>query len=611
MSVELQSGSRLGHYELLVQLGRGGMATVWVGRESSDVGDRLVAVKAMLPELAQRPEFRTMFLEEGQIVRAIDHPNVVRVHEVGEDRGVLFMAMEWVQGDSLRAVHREARKRGPIPTELAVRIIADTAAGLHAAHELRGWDGELRNLVHCDVSPHNILVGTDGRARLVDFGVANGILHGDPDENDKVKGKFGYMSPEQARGGSVDRRSDVFSLGIVLFELTTGERLFQGETPAHTLRMVESGRVPNPARTFPGYPEKLATIVMTALEADLERRYQTAEDFQGALEQYLVDERMLVSHASIGQLVRRVLGTRLSAQHEAIREALVAADGMLRAGLVPESDPRASRSFERLSEPPTQSTAGGGPFQQTVGSWPHQQRRAPVGPFLFGLVGVASAVGAIVWTTQTKPTALVTGPGTPERGAAASRSGADRSHDGRGSEVEGVNVDAIPLANRDTQKPAAPRSGPPARAERTERTEPAEHPTAKPTDATAPRENVELEETAPATPEPDIENPYRKAESDKKAPPPSERGSFNRGAATSALASAAQRAQACKSGEGPTGSGRASVTFSPDGPASNVSVSAPFAGTSVGACVATAYRSAQVPAFTGSSVTLPHSFRIP
>jgi serine/threonine-protein kinase len=191
MSVELQSGSQLGHYELLVQLGRGGMATVWVGRESSDVGDRLVAVKAMLPELAQRPEFRTMFLEEGQIVRSIEHPNVVRVHEVGEDQGVLFMAMEWVQGDSLRAVYREARKRGPIPTELAVRIIADTAAGLHAAHELRGWDGELRHLVHCDVSPHNILVGIDGRARLVDFGVTNGILHGDPDVNEKVMGKFG------------------------------------------------------------------------------------------------------------------------------------------------------------------------------------------------------------------------------------------------------------------------------------------------------------------------------------------------------------------------------------------------------------------------------------
>jgi serine/threonine protein kinase len=618
MSVELQSGSRLGHYELLVELGRGGMATVWVGRESSDVGDRLVAVKAMLPELAQRSEFRTMFLEEGQIVRAIDHPNVVAVHEVGEDRGVLFMAMEWVQGDSLRAVYREARKRGPIPTELAVRIIADTAAGLHAAHELRGWDGELRNLVHCDVSPHNILVGIDGRARLVDFGVANGILQGDPDGNEKVKGKFGYMSPEQARGETVDRRSDVFSLGIVLFELTTGERLFQGETPAHTLRMVSQGRVQNPARMFPGYPESLAAIVMTALERDIERRFQTAEDFQNALEQYLVNERMLVSQASVGQLVRRVLGGHLATQNDAIRAALVAADGMLRAGLVPESDPHASRPVERFSEPPSQSSAGGGPFHQTVGSWP-RPRRAPIGALLFGVLGVASAVAAIIYTNQTKPNALVTAPGSPEKTSAAqagqrkhasSRSSDENEH----AASEGVNLDAIPLAGARDPRPAAPgRATPQPRGERPSPSEP-EPPAAKPHETEEPhQEKVSLEETeAKPAEEEDVENPYKKPDDAKKEPPaPGERGPFSRGAATSALATAARRAAGCKSEDGPSGPGRATVTFSPDGPASNVSVSAPFAGTSVGACVASAYRSAQVPAFTGSAVTLPHSFRIP
>jgi serine/threonine protein kinase len=592
------------------------MATVWVGREASDVGDRLVAVKAMLPELAQRPEFRTMFLEEGQIVRSIDHPNVVRVHEVGEDRGILFMAMEWVQGDSLRAVYREARKRGPIPTELAVRIIADTAAGLHAAHELRGWDGELRNLVHCDVSPHNILVGTDGRARLVDFGVANGILQGDPDGNEKVKGKFGYMSPEQARGEPVDRRSDVFSLGIVLFELTTGERLFQGETPAHTLRMVSQGRVPNPARMFPGYPEALAAIVMTALERDVESRFQTAEDFQNALEQYLVNERMLVSQASVGQLVRRVLGGRLATQHDAIRAALVAADGLLRAGLVPESDPQTSRPVERFSEPPSQSTAGGGPFHQTVGSWP-RPRRAPIGALSFGVLGVASAVAAIIWTNQTKPNALVTAPGNPERSSAqagerkheSSRSRDERDH----AASEGVNLDAIPVAARD-QRQAVPGRAAPPRGERPSPSESEPRAAAKPQETEEPhQEKVSLEETeAKPVEEEDVENPYKKPDQAKKEPsPPGERGAFSRGAATSVLAAAARRAASCKSADGPSGSGRATITFSPDGPASNVSVSPPFAGTDVGACIASAYRSAQVPAFTGSPVTLPHSFRIP
>ena len=613
MSVELQSGSRLGHYELLVQLGRGGMATVWVGRESSDVGDRLVAVKAMLPELAQRPEFRTMFLEEGQIVRSIEHPNVVRVHEVGEDQGVLFMAMEWVQGDSLRAVYREARKRGPIPTELAVRIISDTAAGLHAAHELRGWDGELRNLVHCDVSPHNILVGTDGRARLVDFGVANGILHGEPDGNEKVKGKFGYMSPEQARGEDVDRRSDVFSLGIVLYELTTGERLFQGETPAHTLRMVSQGRVPNPARMFPGYPERLASIVMRALAGDAATRFQTADDFRNALEQYLVEERMMVSQASVGQLVRRVLGGRLAAQHDAIRAALVAADGMLRAGLVPESDAHASRPVDRLSEPPSQSTGGGGPFNQTVGSWP-RPRRAPIGAILFGVLGVASAVAAVIWTTQTKPTALVTAPGSPEKRSAASQRSA-QEHASRstleGDRPTGEGLSTLPLARAADPAQPAPVAAPRQPSDPDARSAPRAHDKEKEKDEPR-QERVDLEESDPEPSEADVENPYKKPEAKEDPPaPPGERGSFNRGAATSALASAARRAAACKSDDGPTGSGRATVTFSPDGPASSVNVAAPFAGTSVGACVASAYKSAQVPAFTGSPVTLPHSFRIP
>ena len=252
MSAELKSGSTLGHYELLTRLGRGGMASVWVARERAPVSgkQRLVAVKAMLPELARHSDFRAMFLEEGQIVRSIDHPNVVKVHEVSEDKGILYMAMEWVEGDSLRTVIKEAKRRRAIPAEMAVKIIADTAAGLHAAHELRGWDGELRNIVHCDVSPHNILVGLDGMAKLVDFGVANATAHSSIDSEDKIKGKFGYMSPEQASAGKVDRRSDVFALGIVLFELTTGERLFRGDNPAHTLELVKSGRIPAHSSKF-------------------------------------------------------------------------------------------------------------------------------------------------------------------------------------------------------------------------------------------------------------------------------------------------------------------------------------------------------------------------
>jgi serine/threonine-protein kinase len=591
------------------------MASVWIAREPSEMGDRLVALKAMLPELARQPDFRTMFLEEGQIVRSIEHPHVVRVYEVGEDRGILFMAMEWVRGDSLRTIIREAKRRRPIPSEMAVRIIADTAAGLHAAHELRGWDGELRNLVHCDVSPHNILVGTDGAARLVDFGVANGTAHGDPEGDEKVKGKFGYMSPEQANAERIDRRSDVFALGIVLFELTTGERLFRGETQAHTLQLVTNARVPNPRQVIPDYPEGLVPIVQKALARDRQQRFQTAEEMQIALEQYLVGERMAISHASVGKLVRKVLLPRLEQQDEALRRALVATDGMVRAGLVPEVGSYESHSrTSRPSDSPLSNPFGSqGPFQHTLGG-SVRPRRAPVGAVLFGALGVVAAVGAIIWTTlQAGPNALVSGPGV----FAGSATGAPGTK-GAGSSAQGVSFDGIPVteaelgaaeARQATGQAPLPRSQQPARAK-----PPEEH--AAPVDRrVAKEEKVELEETAPAaaaTPEDVTLDEAAAPPPKEEAPPPpaGERGPLNRGAALSALASAAGRAKACGGGDGPSGAGRAMVTFSPDGPVSNVAVPAPFAGTSVGACIATAFRTARVPAFTGSAVTLPGSFRV-
>jgi eukaryotic-like serine/threonine-protein kinase len=617
MNVELRSGSRLGRYELLVELGKGGMASVWIARERGDLGDRLVALKAMLPELARQSDFRTMFLEEGQVVRSIEHPNVVRVYEVGEDRGVLFMAMEWVRGDSLRTVMVDARRRRPIPPEMAVRIIADTAAGLHAAHELRGWDGELRNLVHCDVSPHNILVGVDGRSRLVDFGVANGTAHGDPEQGDKVKGKFAYMSPEQANGEAIDRRSDVFALGIVLYELTTGERLYRGELPAHTLRLAQTARILNPTRVLPDYPERLATIVLKALEREREVRYQTSEELRLALEHFLVEERMLVSPAAVGKLVHRVLKPRLERQDDLLRDALVAADGMVQGGLVPTAKPGGNRASDPSSHPSTSADPQSAPGQ----------RRAPIGAVLFGILGVAAAVGSIVWTNlQAKPNALVTTPGgtsTLSRGASSAdpRSGA-------GAAKEGVSLDSIPVAEDDQHEqrllshamgavrrtkvtldedlpPASPGAARPSTPESIQLEESkAEPAAAKPVSTTA------AVATKPAVAEPAATS----VEEQAPAPPPpvplAERGLLNRGAAVTALAAAAGRANACPSGDGPSGSARAMVTFSPDGPVTDVAVPAPFAGTPVGACVVKAFKGARVPAFTGSAVTLPQSFRV-
>jgi serine/threonine protein kinase len=619
MSAEPKSGSTLGHYELLTRLGRGGMASVWVARERAPVSgkQRLVAVKAMLPELARHSDFRAMFLEEGQIVRSIDHPNVVKVHEVSEDKGILYMAMEWVEGDSLRTVIKEAKRRRAIPAEMAVKIIADTAAGLHAAHELRGWDGELRNIVHCDVSPHNILVGLDGMAKLVDFGVANATAHSVIDSEDKIKGKFGYMSPEQASAGQVDRRSDVFALGIVLFELTTGERLFRGDNPAHTLELVRSGKIPAPKEIYPQYPDGLAVVVKRALARNVNERFQTAAEFRDALEHYLRDERIMVSHAGVGQLVKRVLGSRIEQQRQALREALTVADGTVVTGLVPDQSAAPERStsgvsgprFAVPSEPPTSTSQfsnsrTGTPRPQTLDQ--NQTRKGGVLPLFAAIGGLAAAASAIFWVThRPAPAPLITTTlATATSHVAANSAPTDSAG------PAGVNIDSLPTTGalaETAATAAAMNAALLATARKSGHVEklPKE-------DAPAP---AKKEPVAAATPDPTPEVvPPPEAKPATPAaplPPPDERAPLNRGAALAALSSAASSAMSCKRPDGPTGSGTATVTFSPDGPVKSVSVSAPFAGTPVGQCVANAFRGAHVPPFSGSSFTLPKGFQIP
>ena len=622
MAAELKSGSTLGHYELLIRLGRGGMASVWVARERAPVSgkQRLVAVKAMLPELARDSAFRAMFLEEGQIVRAIDHQHVVKVHEVSEDHGILYMAMEWGEGDSLRTIIKEARRRRAIPAEIAVKIIADAAAGLHAAHELRGWDGELRNIVHCDVSPHNILVGLDGRAKLVDFGVANATAHSDLGSEDKIKGKFGYMSPEQARADKLDRRSDVFALGIVLFELVTGERLFRGENAAHSLELVKKSKIPNPGELNPRLSPQLVSIVEKSLARDLGRRFQTAREMSDALERFLVEDRGMVSHASVGQLVRRVLGSRIETQRQALREALTASDGVGAAGLVPDQPAAPDRSHPSLSssgrfpaspsEPPTSSSISSKsstPHPQSFEPAP-KQKTSPMPPLVAAL-GLAAAGAAIWFVNNQQPAPLpASGAGAPPASAAT------RGHHDDNYTQEpgawGVNINAIPLAPGETEAASPGRPlhlGKTADVSGRVATKPGKPEKEDPKPGKPEKEDPKPEKEAPAEPpEPELQPPPT-----EKPLPPDQRAPLNRSSALTALSNAANSAASCKRDGGPTGAGSASVTFSPEGPVASVSLSGPFAGTPVGNCIQTVFRSAHVPSFSGSSVTLNKSFRIP
>ena len=495
MTEDLRRGSWLGRHELLLRIGRGGMATVWVAREHTEkVEDqRLLAVKAILADLAGDPEFVKMFLDEGRLVQSIRHPNVVDVYEVGEHDGVMYMSMEWVEGDSLHSVIAEAGKRRPIPAEMAVRIIADAAAGLHAAHEAKGEDGQLLGVVHRDVSPHNILLGTDGAVKLVDFGVAKAMGRlSEATSAGQLKGKFGYMSPEQAMAKPIDRRSDVFSLGIVLFELTTGRRLFRGEHDAETLHLVVSGQIPNPTKINEKYPEKLEQIVLKALERDVERRYQTAEEFQKDLEGYLKEERILVPRNGIAALLKRVMGTRIEQRRKAVRAALKALSSDAQSGApLLSSDPafaggdhisvtgvsgvsgagsnsgisstgNGAISNSGVSQPSSVTGSYAGVSQNGMSTVPQTvshhgtPRRGGLVGYVVGIAGLLVAIGVVVFFatsqrhTTTKVLNVSAGPGAqPVEPSAAPPPTPTASDD-----VPTVNVDTL----KDSDAGAAPRN---------------------------------------------------------------------------------------------------------------------------------------------------------
>jgi eukaryotic-like serine/threonine-protein kinase len=275
----------LGDYALLMKLASGGMATVYVGRKRGVAGfERLVAIKCCHPHLRDDEEFSSMFLDEARLAASIRHPNVVGTLDVS-DGELLYLVMEYVEGFSLGNLVRKAAKANThIPQGVAVQIMIDTLTGLHAAHELRDPEGQFLNLVHRDVSPQNILVGVHGVARITDFGIAFAAARATVTQEGRIKGKFSYLSPEQARGLRITRRMDIFSAGTVLWEALTGRTLFRRPDDAATIVAVLNEPILAPSSIVPGLSTALDAVVLKALERNPDARYQTAADFAEALE---------------------------------------------------------------------------------------------------------------------------------------------------------------------------------------------------------------------------------------------------------------------------------------------------------------------------------------
>jgi hypothetical protein len=289
------------------------MGEIYLARMTGEDGfERLVAVKVIHEHLTVQPQFVKMFIDEARLASRISHPNVAMTLDLGRAGASHFIAMEYVAGESLVALLKRARP----PYTSCARIVSDAAAGLHAAHELRGTDGGLLNVVHRDVSPQNILLSYEGAVKVVDFGVARarGSLHSTSGE---LKGKFAYMAPEQILAPeTVDRRADIFALGVVLHECSTYRRLFRGETDTEKIGKVIKCEVPPPSTHFPDYPAALEAIVMKALAREPSARFQTAAELHEQLERYIVSSGEPVPASTIGRMMRQVFADRIAEKQE-------------------------------------------------------------------------------------------------------------------------------------------------------------------------------------------------------------------------------------------------------------------------------------------------------
>lgn len=303
-------GERIGRYEVVRHLATGGMSEVYLARSTGIEGfEKLVVVKRILPEFASEQSYIEMFLDEARLAATLHHQNIAQIFDIGEDRGQYFFAQEYVRGHDLHEImQRVTRSDGDISYGIAVSIVSAAAAGLHYAHDKRDAEGHPLHIVHCDVSPSNVLVSYEGGVKLIDFGIARATANKGQDRRGTIKGKASYLSPEQAEGEGIDRRADVFGLGILLYETTTKSRLFVGDHWAAVLEQVRECAIPPPSSRRAGFPRALEAILRRALARDPDQRYQTAQDLALDLDRFLTEARMTTSSIQLATWLRETFG---------------------------------------------------------------------------------------------------------------------------------------------------------------------------------------------------------------------------------------------------------------------------------------------------------------
>ncbi|MFN0062378.1 MAG: serine/threonine protein kinase [Myxococcaceae bacterium] len=360
-----------GKYVLLDRIAIGGMAEVWRGKGSGiGGGERLIAIKRILPNIAEDDEFVRMFIDEAKISVQLMHPNIAQTHDLGQINNSYFIAMEYIPGKDLRTMFDRCKRDGtPAPVEWSCYVIAKLCEGLDYAHRRKDTQGREMNIIHRDISPQNVLISYDGEVKIIDFGIAKAAGKATRTQAGVLKGKFGYMSPEQIRGLPMDRRSDIFAIGVCLHEMLTGERLFTGDSDFTVLEKVRRADVAPPSNRNRLVPHELDRLVLKAVARDAENRYTFASELGSALQQWLSSAHPAFGRKDVAQFVRGAFPD--DAEQEAARvvawKDVTAPGGSLpspNSPPPPPQQPPAPPPHSLLAEMPSAVSLGGEPPTQ-------------------------------------------------------------------------------------------------------------------------------------------------------------------------------------------------------------------------------------------------------
>ncbi len=399
-------------YRDLVELGSGGMGDVYLSVVHGPAGfSKLLVVKRLRVSLAEDPELLAMFLTEARLAARVSHPNVVQTIEVGNDGSRHFIAMEYLDGQSLQGLLRKSQEVGGLPLAMHLRILSEALAGLHYAHELADIDGMPLGVVHRDATPHNVFVTYDGQVKVVDFGIAK-VGDGDRTRTGVIKGKVPYMSPEQVDGTDVDRRTDVYAVGAMLWQAATGQRLWKGLSDLQVMTRVHQGMIPRPRDVNMLVPEKLDRIIMRALAHKKEERYATAAELQAEVEQLIDELGGRNSAREVGKFASELFAEErvklkniVETQLRALRESSARAvplngqdlpPGTLSIAAIQSAYPSTDTNPEGVHAHQSASFPGAAQPRTSQLEATPVPRRSSTLPFILGGLAAAGAIGAFV-----------------------------------------------------------------------------------------------------------------------------------------------------------------------------------------------------------------------